>query len=147
MICANEALRGLPMNDRNLLVQTARDIVQGMRMTARGGIPDIKPKRPGICAVERCARMIEVSCGGCRETSCQRCLIAAELRAAEDRINDERDAELAELGLDDQSVDEIVDKIVEGLCDVHAPLKTMIVEEWYSRKIYTVPSTTEESCS
>jgi hypothetical protein len=142
MICTNEALRGLPMSDRSLLVRAARDLAQGM-LTAAGSTPNMAP-RLGVCIVERCARMIEASCKGCREAICQRCSIAAELRGAETVINAERDAEIAALGIE-KTLDEIIDKIVEGLCGTHTPFGTVLVEEWYVRKIFTSPPAASES--
>jgi hypothetical protein len=138
VICSTKVLREIPMHDRHLLVLAARDMLQGMR-TASGGFlePPMKPPRFGICVVERCARLIEASCGGCLETTCQRCSIAAELRAAESRINAERDAEIAELG-SDQLIGEIVNKIAENLCGTHAPFGPVLVDEWYGRKIFAV---------
>ena len=137
MICATDTLRGLPMTDKSQLASVARDIVQGMRqgMPATAGI---RKQRPGVCAVERCARLIEESCGGCAR--CQRCSIAAEIRAAEGHINDDRDAELTALMQDDDAIHGVVDQIIESLCGLHAPLGAAMVEECYGRKFLASPA-------
>ena len=142
MICTNETFRGLPMDDRELLAHVARAVIRGMVSTMRGGLKSLQTprRRRGTCIVERCARVIEASCGACRRPDCVRCEIAAELRAAEDRVNAERDAELAELGLDENDVEEVLDKMVEGLCGEHVPFGTVIVEEWYGRRTLLVAS-------
>lgn len=136
LICANEALQVLPLTNKSQLADAARGILHGIR---QGVVPDgLKSQRPGICAVERCARLIEESCGGCAH--CQRCSIAAELRAAEGRINADRDAELAALERTDDTVHRIIDQLVEGLCGLHAPLGTALIEECYARKLLSSPA-------
>ena len=95
-----------------------------------------KPSRrkKSVCMVERCALLVEAPCGSCREVGCQRCQIAAELRDAEDRLNAERDAELIALGADDQSFDDIIDKLVGSLCGEHTPFGRALIQEWYGQR-------------
>ena len=136
IICTNVAFRGLPMHDKDLLAIAAREFVQGMLTGAESQLAKrLDPKRPrvGTCIVERCARVVEISCGGCRQSNCVRCEIAAELRAAEDRINADRDAELAELG-DAQIVDDIVGQFVDDLCAQHAAFGPVLASEWYGQR-------------
>lgn len=122
----------LPMTDKSQVVRAARDFVQGLR----SGLPQgIKAKRPGVCIVERCAQLVEETCGGCR--GCLRCAIAAELRAAESRINAERDAELEECG-----IAPLLDHVIEGLCALHAPLGTALIAECYGAKVFAAPART-----
>lgn len=143
VICANESFRALPMGDGDFLASTARHFIQGMRSTAGGDagtvlMGAVKPsRRKGVCMVERCALLVEVPCGGCREASCQRCAIAAELRDSEDRLNAERDAELIALGMDDQDLDDMVDKLVGNLCGDHRPFGRALIQEWYGQRDLT----------
>jgi len=138
VVCANEAFRALPMRDNDVLARTAREFIQGMRATLGGDagttlMGAVKPsRRKGICMVERCARLVEAGCGNCRDTGCQRCAIAAELRDAETRLNAERDAELISLGVDDQDLDEMIDKFVGNLCTDHRPFGHALIKEWYA---------------
>lgn len=138
LICANVAFRALPMADGELLALTAREFLRGMRLMA-GDSPELMGAvnpvpRKGVCMVERCARLVEASCGSCRGESCQRCVIAAELRDAENRLNGERDAEMRALGMDDDDLDEMVDKIAGSLCGEHAPFGTALLQEWYGKR-------------
>lgn len=144
VICSNESFRSVPMNDKDLLVRLARDLLQGMLTTAHGDSFTVKPvPRRGTCIVERCARTIEAPCGGCREYySCLRCVIAAELRVEEGRINAERDAELATLGLEDQDLDKFIDGFVESLCEAHMPFGAVLVEVWHVRRSFSASPTT-----
>ena len=126
MICTNTVLADLPMTDKDQLGRVARTIIQGFRQ----GIPNgIKAPRLGTCIVERCARLIEEACGSC--ATCQRCTIAAELRAAEGRINADRDAELVALTQADENINGIIDQFIEGLCPLHGPLGTALIEACY----------------
>lgn len=136
IICTNDVFRGLSMHDKDQLSRVARDVIQGMvsTMHSKDGRKNFQPpRRRGVCIVERCARTVEASCGSCQKPGCQRCAIAAELRSAEDRINAERDAELAELGLDDQDLEAVIDKMVENLCKDHVAFGTVLAGQWYSR--------------
>lgn len=72
-ICMNDALHGLPMQDKDELARRARDFVQGLILTAaqsnKGAFKDFQPsQRRGVCLVERCARAIEGPCGRCQST-------------------------------------------------------------------------------
>ena len=126
MICTNTALAGLPLTSKDQLGAAARTIIQGIRQ----GVPDgIKAPRLGTCMVERCAQLIEEACAAC--TTCPRCAIAGELRAAEGRLNTERDAELVALSQTDEAVYGIIDQFVEGLCALHAPLGVALIEARY----------------
>ena len=136
------------MEDAESLVLLARDFIQGMRSSwsMRGDTGTVlmearKPQREGTCMVERCARLVETSCGGCREACCQRCTIAAELRSSEDRLNAERDAELIALSTDDQDQDleNVLDRIVGSLCDLHRPFGRLITQEWYIQRDLMAP--------
>jgi hypothetical protein len=139
LVCMNDAFRGLPMQDKDELALRARDFIQGLLLTAAQNVKDNfknfqPPRRRGVGLVERCARAVEVLCGGCQKSGCPRCTIAGELRFAEDRIHGEREAELAELGLDDKDFEELIDKVVGGLCKDHAPFGAALVGQWYSRQ-------------
>lgn len=139
LICMNDAFHGLPMQDKDELALRARDFIQGLILTAaqsnKESFKAFKPRRRGIGLVERCARDVETSCRGCQESGCQRCVIATELRAAEDRLEGEREAELAELGFDDQDLEEMIDKVVGGLCKAHAPFGSALALQWYSSRL------------
>ena len=138
-ICMNDVLQGLAMQDKDELARRARDFVQGLILTAaqsnKEAFKDFQPsRRRGVCIVERCARLIEGPCGSCQGRGCTRCELAAELRASKDRINDERAAELADLGFDDTDLEELVDKVVGGLCKEHVAFGSALVEQWYGRQ-------------
>lgn len=123
--------------DKTVLGHLARDVLQGMLSTAQAVASNPSPllgMRRGLCVVERCARAVEAPCGGCRETACQRCLIAAELRAAETRINAERDTELAQQ-ITDQDLDVLIDGLVKNLCEKHAAFGSVLFGEWYAVQI------------
>lgn len=135
LVCSTDALLAVPMDDKDMLAATAREVLQGM-ISTRVGLKDFKRPRRGTCIVERCARTVEAPCGSCQKAGCQRCAIAAELRAAEDRINTDRDDELAELGLDDEDLEAFIDKLVENLCDAHAPFGYALSSQWYSRRSF-----------
>lgn len=130
------------MHENDVLVRVANEILSGMITTAQSAtLKGIKPApRRGVCIVERCARLVETACEACREQDCRRCAIAAELRAAEDRINAERDAELAALGLDDQDFDRLVDQFVDNLCAEHVAFGPVLAGEWYGRRSFAVAS-------
>jgi len=119
------------MNDRSALALVARDLVQGMVEGLRSSKDSLKslqlPSR-GTRIVERCARTVEAPCRGCQKPDCPRCAIAAELRAAESRINAERDAEL-----DDSDIEVVVDKLVADLCADHAAFGPALAGQWYGR--------------
>lgn len=136
MICATEGLKALPMHEKDLLVQVAREVLDGLVSTAQSAaLKAIKPgPRRGVCIVERCALCVEAPCRGCREKGCQRCVIAAELRAAEAHINAERDAELAARGFAEEDLDPLVDQFVENLCKEHVQFGSALVGEWYVRR-------------
>jgi hypothetical protein len=87
IICMNDAFNGLSMHDKDHLARVARDVLQGMFsiLNNKDSFKSFQPARRGTCVVERCAQTIEAVCGSCQKLDCQRCLIAAELRAAEDR--------------------------------------------------------------
>jgi len=82
--------------------------------------------------VERCAQFIEASCRSCRGPDCARCTITAELRAAEDRLNAEHDAEFR----DDAYLDEIIKLIAENLCTEHGAFGSALVGQWYGRRSF-----------
>jgi hypothetical protein len=135
----NDAFRGLPMQDKDELALRACDFIQGLILTATQSSKDNfkhfqPPRRRGVCLVERCARAVEALCGGCQKPGCPRCMIAAELRSAEDRINGEREEELAELGFDDKDLEELVDKVVGGLCKDHVAFGSALAGQWYRRQ-------------
>ena len=143
VVCATEALRALPMRDGDFLARTAREFLLGMR-TSLGGdagtalMGAVKlSRRKGVCMVERCARLVEAPCGRCRDASCQRCVIAAELRGAETQLNAARDAELITLGLDDEDLDDMIDKFVGNLCGEHRPFGHALIKEWYGQRDLT----------
>ena len=138
IVCTTEALRGVPMNDKDVLAYVARDLIQGMvsTMNDKGSLKNFQRPRRGTCIVERCARAVEDLCGRCQKADCSRCVIAAELRAAEGRINADRDAELAELGIDDEDVEAVIDKMVENICADHAPFGSALASQWYSRRSF-----------
>jgi hypothetical protein len=149
LVCMNDAFRGLPMQDKDELGRRARDFIQGLLLTASQSSKDSfkdfqPPRRRGVCLVERCARTVEALCGGCQESGCPRCMIAAELRSAEDRIHGEREAELAELGFDDKDLEELIDKVVGGLCKDHAAFGAALAGQWYSRQNFlSFPTNTD----
>jgi hypothetical protein len=137
IVCSTEALRVMPMNDKEMLATCAREFIEGM-ILARVDIKGLEPPRRGTCIVERCARAVEEPCGRCRKAACQRCVIAAELRAAEGRINADRDAELAERGLADEDIEVFIDKMVSNVCTAHAPFGAALSGQWYSRRSFLV---------
>ena len=150
IICMTDAFRGLPMHDKDQLTHAAHELLQGLisGMTSILGNKDsfksFKPPRLGTCIVERCAQTLEVVCKGCRGPSCQRCLLAAELRAAEDRINDERDAELSEL-FDNQTIEVMVDNMAKNLCENHVLFGPVLIGQCYSRRNFMTPMTSNAS--
>lgn len=149
-ICMNDALHGLPMQDKDELARRARDFVQGLILTAaqsnKGAFKDFQPsQRRGVCLVERCARAIEGPCGRCQQQGCHRCELAAELRSSKDRITDEREAELAELGFDDTDLEELVDKVVGGLCGEHAAFGPALIGQWYGRQNFWSSPTSSDA--
>ena len=142
IICTNEAFCKLSMRDKEALALTARNLIGGMVSTLGSSRKSFQPpRRRGVCIVERCARSIEAPCNGCQEPSCLRCSIAAELRRAEECINGERDEELAELGIDDKDLEELVDKIVENLCEDHAAFGAVLAGQWYRGRSFLAPAT------
>jgi hypothetical protein len=149
LICSTDVLKALPMHEKDLLVRVVREILDGMVTTAQSSaLKDIKPTpRRGVCIVARCALYVESSCGGCREEGCARCMIAAELRSAEDRINAARDAELAALGVAEEDLDPLVDQLVENLCKEHVQFGSTLVDEWYVRRRSLATSATSAPIS
>lgn len=135
IICSTEVFRVVSMNDKDTLERTALKAIQGLLLGVGVGKIEPPPRR-GTCIVERCARFIEASCRSCRGLNCQRCAIVAELRCAENRINAERDTELAELSIDDRALDSLVDKIVENLCTEHIAFGSELTGQWYSRRSF-----------
>jgi hypothetical protein len=122
------------MNDKEALSRAAQELIQGMISglhDSKDSLKNLQLPRRGTCVVERCARIVEESCGGCRESACVRCTIAAELRAAQDRINVERDAELG-----DDDLEAAVDKLVESLCEKHAAFGSALAGQWYGRRAF-----------
>lgn len=143
LVCRNVAFRGLLMQDKDMLAFHARNFIDGLVLcAARNSKDSLKifepPPRRGISIVERCALMIEGACARCQEPGCQRCRIAAELRAAEKRINGERDVELAELGFDDKDLEGVIDKMAGGLCKDHVAFGAVLVGQWYSRNNFSI---------
>ncbi len=137
LVCSTEVLREMPMNDKDVLSRAASDLIQGMLLIDKDSFKNFKPpQRRGTCIVERCARTIEAACGGCRKSECQRCAVAAELRGAEDRINADRDAELAELGITGADREALIDEMVENLCTEHAAFGAVLAGQWYSRRSF-----------
>ncbi len=153
LVCMNDALRGLLLQDKDECARAAHDFIQGMILTAgqstqshRDVFKGFQPlRRRGVGLVERCARVIEASCGGCLEDGCPRCMIAAELRSAEDRLHDEREAELAGLGADDEVLEELIDKIVGGLCKEHSAFGSALAGQWYNRQNFLSPPTSHDA--
>lgn len=135
IICSTEVFRVVSMNDKDTLERLALKGIQAMLLGMGVGKIEPTPRR-GICIVERCAQFIEASCGSCHGLDCQCCVIATKLREAEDRINAERDAELAELSLDDADPDSLLAKIVEDLCTEHVAFGLELVRQWYSRRSF-----------
>jgi hypothetical protein len=132
VICTNSGLRDLLQQDPRALAVVAHDFLKGLVDTAKNKtFAGLNPKPRGVCIVERCAREIEATCKGCHVPDCVRCACAAELRAAEDRIHAERDAELKELDVEDHEIDILIDRIVEGVCEQHRPFGLMLVNQWY----------------
>ncbi len=143
IVCTTAAFRGLSMSDKDVLARVARDFIQGMmlgRQESQDSLKNFQPPRRGTCIVERCARTIEAACESCQEPSCQRCAIAAELRAAEKRINADRDAELMALA-DDTDLEALVDKMAESLCVDHVAFGPALAGQWYGRRGFLVSST------
>ncbi len=143
IICSTEVFRVVFMNDKDTLERLALKAIQalllgmGVGKIERRGVGKIEPTpRRGICIVERCAQFIEASCGSCHGLDCQCCVMATKLREAEDRINAERDAELAELSLDDADPDSLLAKIVEDLCTEHVAFGLELVRQWYNRRSF-----------
>lgn len=138
------------MQDKDALTLRARDFVQGLILTAaqstQGAFKNFQlSRRRGVCVVERCARSIEGLCGGCQEDGCHRCMLAAELRSSKDQISAARDAELAGLGFDDTDLEELVDKVVSGLCEEHVAFGPALMGQWYGRQTFLSSSTSNEA--
>lgn len=120
------------MNDKETLTLAAQELIQGMiagLRESKQNLKDLGLPRRGTSVVERCSRIVEEPCGGCKEEACVRCTIAAELRAAQGRIDAERDAELGDADLEDA-----VDRLVEGLCEKHMAFGSALAGQWYSRR-------------
>src|SRR5271167_659066 len=99
LVCATAFFQGLSMNDKEALARAAQELIQGMISglhESKEGLKGLQLPRRGTPIVERCAQIVEKPCGACREPACERCAIAAELRAAEDHIHAERDTELGD---------------------------------------------------
>lgn len=148
MICTNASFHEIPLHDKELLVICARNLLNGLLSTKNHGFKGM-PKRParGISIVERCVQVVESCCKSCRQEGCVRCAIASELRAAEGRIIDEREAELAEMGLDDHDVTEILDALVDDFCERHTPFGAVLLGEWHHHRSFTVPSTSTDAAA
>jgi hypothetical protein len=142
IVCANDCFRDLPMDNSAVLTHVARDFIQGMSSTLgnKDGLKNFQSKRRGTCIVERCARFIEAPCHGCRKADCQRCTIVAELRAAEDQINADRDAELIELVSGDD-LEEVVDNMIGNLCADHAAFGPVLMGQWFTRRNFMTETT------
>jgi hypothetical protein len=130
------------MEDKQAVMKAVRDFIEGLIVMAdrsdKDFIKSFKPsRRRGVCSVERCALAIESPCGSCQAFGCQRCLIAAELRAAKARIHDEREAELADLGFDNEDLEELIDKVVGGICPDHAAFGSELAGQWYNRQNFS----------
>ena len=138
IVCSNDSFQSLPMHDSGVLARVARDLVQGMTSLSKDSLKNFVPPRRGTCIVERCARFIETSCGGCRKADCPRCAMAADLRAVEDQINADRDAELIELGLASGDLEGMIDQMVENLCGDHAAFGPELLKQWYARRSFLV---------
>ena len=152
MMCTNASLQLVPTRTPEDRVAFARHVIQGLLVgvaSARepASFAAIKASRPsplprvGTCIVERCAQMIERPCNACRSTICPRCVVAQELRDNEERINSERDAELALLDEPptEDDLDGYVDGIAKSLCGAHRPVGDALIQEWYARKTFTTP--------
>jgi len=134
LVCATAFFQGLSMNDKEALARAAQELIQGMISglhESKEGLKGLQLPRRGTPVVERCARIVEEPCGGCQESACTRCTIAVELRAAEDRIYRERDAELS-----DDDLEAAVDKIIESLCEKHGAFGSALAGHWYSRRTF-----------
>lgn len=130
VICANTALRQLSMDAEELLTSGAQSLIQSM-MSGACAKAVLPLPRLGVSVVERCARLVEAPCSGCRQGTCQPCAISAELRSAEARIHAERDAELAALEIDTAHVEKILNNVIDHLCQAHAPFGRALLREWH----------------
>lgn len=131
LVCTNTIFLGLSMTDETELRRVAHEVIQGMILglsSSKASLKDLQLPHRGTRVVERCARTVEAPCRGCQKPDCPRCAIAAELRAAESRINAERDAEL-----DDSDIEVVVDKLVADLCADHAAFGPALAGQWYGR--------------
>lgn len=147
LICTNDTLGQLPLHDKDVRMQVARDLISGMTSGLQkpgicGSMQKLgkRPPRRGTCIVERCALEIEISCGRCGKIDCLRCSIAAELRAAEDRINTERDAELDAMGIDENDLELAISNILDNLCATHTLFGSALAEQWYGRQNFAEPT-------
>ncbi len=127
------------MTDGPVLVRVARDLIAGMTSSFgdKESLKNFKPPRRGTCLVERCARFVEEVCFKCGKADCQRCAIAAELRAAEEQINADRDAELLDQ-FGSQELEHIVDNLVQSLCGDHGAFGPVLLKQWYARRSFIV---------
>ena len=136
LLCTQQVPEGVLSGDPIALAQAARGLIQGLATSLHNNTAVLKSFQPirrrGTSLVERCARHVEEPCGRCGTKECARCAIAVELRAAEDRLNDERDAELAQLELADEDIERVLDKIVGGLCEQHNTFGPVLLREWYA---------------
>lgn len=134
IVCANPSFHELFLRDTAGL---ANGMIQGLLlpMGSKGILDNFKPQRRGTCLVERCAQTVEAACMGCRKAGCPRCSIAAELRAAEARLEAERDAEIVELGVD---IEGLIDAIIKQFCTAHVALGKELAGQWYVRRSFQV---------
>ncbi len=134
IVCANPSFHELFLRDTAGL---ANGMIQGLLlpMSSKGVLENFKPQRRGTCLVERCAQTVEAACGSCREAGCPRCSIAAELRAAEARLNAERDTEISELGVD---IEGLLNDMITQFCTVHVALGRELAGQWYGRRSFQV---------
>jgi hypothetical protein len=129
----------MSLDNKDECSRFARQTIQGLRLSLSKSCSKSfgpPPSRQGTSIVERCARAVELPCNGCQRSDCLRCTIAAELRAAEERIHAERDAEIAELPLTSADLETLVDKIVGNLCVEHATFGSALTEQWYNRRSF-----------
>lgn len=87
------------------------------------------PKVLGLRVTERCALVVEERCGACHSESCMTCQAAADIRSAADRVNHERDLELATFTLDDN-----IAAFASTLCANHSNFGQILLAEHYRRQ-------------
>ena len=90
------------------------------------------PKPLGVRVTERCALVVEERCGACHRAGCMSCQAALDIRNAADRVNHERDVELATFTLDDN-----IAAFASTLCANHSNFGQILLAEHYRRQGWT----------